>query len=265
MAARHGMAVATICAHLFCLACCDRAVAAPAPDIDEQRIADLVTANHILADQGVLDGFGHVSVRSVKNPRHYYMSRSLAPAMVTKDDIMEFDDDSQPIDQRGRALASERFIHGEAYRARVDVQAVVHSHSPAVLPFSVSSVPLRPLIHTAYFLGFAPTPVFDIRDAEGADNKMLVNSAKTGAALAKTLGTRAVALMRGHGMIVVADTLPWVTSRAIYTQQNAQVELEALALGKPNFLNSYEVNRADRVGRHWELWAAQANAHALKH
>src|SRR5262249_13311477 len=132
-------------------------------------------------------------------------------------------------------------------------------------PFTVTNVPFRPLTHTAYFLGAEPTPVFDIRDAEGQDNKMLVNTAKTGAALAKVLGARAVALMRGHGMVVVADTLPWVTFRAIYTQENARVELQALQLGKPNFLNAFEVNRADRVERHWDLWAAQAKAHALVH
>ena len=237
--------------------------AATLADSDEQRIVDLVAANRILADQGVLDGFGHVSVRSLKNPKHFYMARSLAPAMVTKDDIMEFDENSVPIDQRGRDIASERFIHGEIFRARADVQAVVHSHSPAVLPFSVTDTPLKPLTHTSYFLGFDPVPVFDIRAAEGDDNKMLVSSAPTAAALAKTLGPRAVALMRGHGMVVVADTLPWVTFRAIYTQQNAQVEAEAQKLGKPNFLNRFEVNRADRVERHWDLWKAQAAAREI--
>lgn len=241
-------------------------VAAPvwaAADSDESRIADLVIASRILADQGVLDGFGHVSVRSVKNPKHFYMPRSLAPALVTRADIMEFDENSEPVDAQGRAIASERYIHGEAYRARPDVQAVVHAHTPSVLPFSVTKTPMKPLTHTAYFLGAEPVPVFDIRDAEGADNKMLVTSGKTAAALAKVLGARAVALLRGHGMIVVADSLPWVTFRAIYTKANAEIELEALKLGPVNFLNNFEVNRADRVERHWDVWTLAAKAHAL--
>jgi HCOMODA/2-hydroxy-3-carboxy-muconic semialdehyde decarboxylase len=238
--------------------------AAAMPDTDEQRIADLVSANRILADQGVLDGFGHISVRSVKNPKHFFMSRSLAPAMVTKADIMEFDENSAPIDQKGRDIASERFIHGEIYRARPDVQSVVHSHSHEVLPFTITDTPFRPVIHTAYFLGFDPVPVFDIRNVEGANNKMLVNTMPTAAALAKVLGTRSVALMRGHGLVVTADTIPWATFRAIYTQENAEVLLDALKLGKVNYLNQYEVNRADRVERHWDLWKAQAAQRGLK-
>ncbi len=238
--------------------------AASAPDTDVQRITDLIAANHILADQGVLDGFGHVSVRSVKNPKHFFMSRSLAPALVTPADIMEFDENSAPLDLKGREIASERFIHGEIYRVRPDVQTVVHSHSPAVLPFTITDTPFKPVIHTAYFLGYDPVPVFDIRNVEGADNKMLVNTAPTAAALAKVLGNHSVALMRGHGMVVTADTVPWVTFRSIYTQQNAQILLEALKLGKVNYLNQYEVNRADRVERHWDAWKLEAAARGLK-
>src|SRR5271166_5917518 len=132
---------------------------------ETQRIADLVIANHILANQNILDAWGHVSIRSAKNPRHFYLSRSLAPALVKAEDIMEYDEDSKPIDTRGRALYLERFIHGEVYRARPDVQAVVHSHSPAVIPFSMSpGHPLRPVLHMAGFLP-ARVSVFDHRDA----------------------------------------------------------------------------------------------------
>jgi ribulose-5-phosphate 4-epimerase/fuculose-1-phosphate aldolase len=236
---------------------------APAPavaDTDKQRIADLVVANHILADQGVLDGFGHVSVRSVKNPKHFFMARSLAPALVTQADILEFDENSAPIDQRGRELYSERFIHGEILRARPEVQSVVHSHAAAVLPFSVTKAPLKALIHVAYFLGTEPAPVFDIRDADGADNRMLVNTARSGAALAHTLGGRSVALLRGHGMAVAGTSIREAVFEAIYTQVNARIELEALKLGTPEFLNRFEVTRTERISRQWEEWAAHAEA-----
>jgi ribulose-5-phosphate 4-epimerase/fuculose-1-phosphate aldolase len=237
-----------------------RAQAPPAADTDEQRIADLVLANHILADQGVLDGFGHISVRSVRNPRHFFMARSVAPALVARDDILEFDENSAPIDQRGRELYSERFIHGEILRSRPEVQSVVHSHSPAVLPFSVTGAPLKALIHVAYFLGTQPAPVFEIRDADGEDNAMLVNTARSGAALARSLGDRRVVLLRGHGMAVAGGSIREAVFEAIYTQVNAQIELEALKLGAPKFLNRFEVMRTERIGRQWELWAAHAEA-----
>ena len=149
------------------------ATAAPA-DTDERRIAELVIANHILFDQGVLDGFGHVSVRSVKNPKHFFMTRSLAPALATKEEVFEFDENSQPVDPRGKRMYGERFIHGEIYRARPDVQAVVHSHSITVVPFGTVNVPLRPIMHMA---GFLPqqVPVFEIRDVKGENNGVLIH------------------------------------------------------------------------------------------
>jgi len=242
------------------------------PDTDEQRIDDLVIANHILFDQGVLDAYGHVSVRSVKNPTHYFLSRSQAPMLVTKADIMEFDQDSNPIDQRGRPMYSERFIHGEIFRVRPDVQAVVHSHSPAVIPFGVTGVALRPVMHMA---GFLPqnVPTFEIRDAAGNDNGMLVQDTAVGAALAKALGTSSVVLMRGHGMAVVGPSVRHAVFRAIYTQLDAQIELEALKLGPVVFLNTAEAAKVDAVNegsllsanpRQWRLWQAQAEAHSGK-
>jgi HCOMODA/2-hydroxy-3-carboxy-muconic semialdehyde decarboxylase len=229
-----------------------------------------VTANHILFDQGVVDAYGHVSVRSVRNPRHYYLSRSQAPGLVTRDDILEFDENSTPVDLRGRPMYSERFIHGEILRAHPEVQAVVHAHSPAVMPFGVTNVPLRPLIHMA---GFLPevVPVFEIRNAAGPDNGMLVQDATVGAALATSLGGSPVVLMRGHGMAVVGPSVRHAVFRAIYTQLNAQVELEALKLGPPVFMNPTEGRKVDDVNegslltsnpRQWLLWAAQANARA---
>ena len=237
-----------------------RAAPATIPDTDEGRIAELVHANHILSDRNVLDGFGHISVRSAKNPSHYFMSRSLAPGMVTRDDIMEFDENSQPVDARGRDLYGERFIHGEIYRARPDVMSVVHSHAQAVIPFGLTNAPLKALIHVAYFLGTEPAPVFEIRDAMGPENLMLVNVAKSGAALAKTLGNRSVVLMRGHGMSVAAPTIRDAVFRSLATKTNAEVQTEAMKLGTPVFMNSFEVTRVEGVGRQWEQWVTEADA-----
>jgi ribulose-5-phosphate 4-epimerase/fuculose-1-phosphate aldolase len=229
-----------------------------ASDTNESRIADLVTANHILANERVLDGFGHISVRSVTEPRHFFMARSRAPGLVTREDIFEFDELSAPVRSDGPRMYGERFIHGEIYAARPDVNAVVHSHSPDVLPFTVTAVPFKALIHMAAFLGNSPAPVFEIRDAAGEDNKMLVTENRTGAALAAMLGQRSVVLMRGHGMSVVAASVKDVVLRAIYTQLNARIETTALRMGEPNFLNAFEVERTDPVDRPWEAWAADA-------
>ena len=228
------------------------------PDTDESRLADLVQANRILANEGVLDGFGHISTRSVANPDHFFMARSRAPGLVTRDDIMEFDARSQPVDQRGRTMYGERFIHGEILAARPDVTSVVHSHSPEILPFTVTKAPFQALIHMAAFLGSTPAPVFDLRDVVGADNRMLITENATGAALARVLGARSVVLMRGHGMAVVAPTIKLAVLRSIYTQLNARIEAAALPLGSPKFLNAEEAKRTDPTDRPWEAWAARA-------
>src|SRR5580658_6587864 len=167
---------------------------------DPGLVDDVVTANRILYDQGVVDGFGHVSARHDKDPGRYLLSRSMAPALVTSADIMEFDLDSNPVDARGRTPYLERFIHGEIYKVRPDVMAIVHSHSPAVLPFADTDVKLMPMNHIASFLGAGP-PVFEIRDVAGSGSDMLVRSNIIGAALAKTLGRDSIALMRGHGSV----------------------------------------------------------------
>jgi len=243
-------------AHPLCLVAAALLVAQPVlADTDEQRLADLVLANRILAHEGVLDGFGHVSVRSARNPKHFYMARSRAAALVTREDIVEFDEESRAIDAKGRELYSERYIHGEIFRARPDVQAVVHSHSTAVLPFSLTKAPLKAVIHVAYFLGTDPAPVFDLRAAEGEDNHMLVRSTRSGAALARALGSRSVVLMRGHGMAVAGNSVREAVFKAIYTQVNAQVQAEAMKIGQPVFLNEFEASRTERIDRQWELWA----------
>ena len=235
-------------------------------DTDEQRIDDLISANHILFAQGVLDAYGHVSVRSVRNPSHYFLSRSRAPGLVTRQDIMEFDEDSNPVDGQGRPMYSERFIHGEIYRARPDVQSVVHCHSPVVIPFGVTNVALRPVMHMA---GFLPpvVPIFEIRTVAGPSNGMLITDKGLGAAVAKSLGMSSVVLMRGHGMATTGPSVRHAVFRAIYTQVNAQIELEALKLGPVTFLNPTEAAKVDAVNegsllssnpRQWELWKAQA-------
>ena len=205
------------------------------PDSDEQRIADLVVASRILVQEGVLDSFGHVTVRSLKNPNHYFMPRALPPALVTAKDIVELNLDSVPIDANAPRTNGERFIHGEIYRVRPDVGAIVHSHSPAVIPFSISpDRPLRPVLHMAGFLS-ARVSVFDHRDLSKVDpslrGKLMVNNAKLGAGLAKILGNDSVVLIRGHGNAVVGASLPWAVLRAVYTQLNARVQMDAIALG----------------------------------
>jgi len=234
---------------------------APAPGL----IEDLVAANRILADQGVLDGYGHVSARHEQDPGRYLLSRSLAPELVTAGDIMEYDLDSRPLDPRGRAAYLERYIHGEVYRVRPDVKAIVHHHAPSVIPFGASTVPLRPLYHMAAFLG-GGVPVFDIRAAAGGPTDMLVSSAALGQALARALGEHPAVLMRGHGAVVVGASLPQAVARSVYMEIDARVAAQAIALGgEVRYLDPEEARRAQAVveatlGRPWELWKRKAMA-----
>jgi ribulose-5-phosphate 4-epimerase/fuculose-1-phosphate aldolase len=229
-----------------------------------QLIEDLVAANRILADQGVVDGYGHASVRHDKDPGRYLMSRSLAPELVTAADILEYDLDSNPVDAQGRATFIERFIHGEIYKARPDVKAVVHNHSPSVIPFGVSGQSLRPLYHMSAFLG-GGVPVFEIRDTGGMTD-MLVRNPALGQALARTLGPRPVALMRGHGAVVVGPSIQVAVFRSVYTEMNARLQAQAMALGQNvNYLQPEEAEKAEAtvggtIGRPWELWKRKAMA-----
>ena len=236
---------------------------ASAGPVDPALIEDLVAANRILVDQGVMDGYGHVSVRHPVDPQRYLMSRSIAPELVTAADVMEYDLDSTPVDARGRATYLERFIHGEIYRARPDVKAVVHDHSPSVIPFGVSTTPLRPLYHMSAFLG-GGVPVYDIKTTSGRSTDMLVRDGVLGRALAQTIGQRPVALMRGHGAVIVGASLPIVVFRSVYTETNARLQAQAMALGGPvTYLDEEEARRAEAsvagtVGRPWELWRRKA-------
>ena len=228
------------------------------PGVDPALLEDIVVGSRILADFGVVDGFGHVSARHPTNPNHFLMSRSLAPALVTADDIMEFDLDGNAVDARGRSVFLERFIHAEIYRARPDVMSVVHTHSPGVIPFSVSKVPLRPMYHNPSFLSVG-VPVWDIRKDFG-DTSMLVNNAALGKSLAEALGDKPVALMRGHGDVTVGPTVKMAVFRAYYTDVNAKLQAQAIALGgEPNYLTPGEGVKADQTNfavmdRIWGLW-----------
>jgi ribulose-5-phosphate 4-epimerase/fuculose-1-phosphate aldolase len=228
------------------------------PGIDAALLDDIVTGSRILADFGVLDGFGHVSARDPANPNHFLMSRSLAPALVAADDIMEFDLDGNAVDARGRSLFLERFIHGEIYRARPDVMSVVHTHSPGVIPYTISQVPLRAVFHNAAFLA-AGAPLWDIRKDFG-ETDMLVRNAAIGKDLALTLADKAVVLMRGHGDVTVGPSVKLAVFRAYYTDVNARLQSQAIALGgEPNYLTPGEGTKADAVNlaiidRIWNLW-----------
>lgn len=244
------------------------AVAQPAPvsssQFDRALADDLVAANRILFDQGIVDGYGHVSARDIKDPDHFLLARSTAPGLVTAADIMAFDRNGEAIDPQGRPVYIERFIHSEIYKARPDVKAIVHSHSPAIIPFGVTDVPLRPVYAFGAFLS-GGVPIFEIRDAGGSATDMLVRNHELGAALARTLGPASVALMRGHGDVVTGDSLKQAVFRAIYTEANAKLEADALRLGngRVTFLNDQEaaaatVTSKGIIDRAWELWKQRA-------
>jgi len=233
--------------------------------VDPRLIDDLVAAYRILAQHEVLDGFGHVSVRHDRSPNRFLMSRSLAPESVMAGDLIEFDLDGNAVDARGRALYSERFIHAEIYRARPDVKAVVHAHTSSLIPYGVTSVPLRPVYHMASFIGDG-VPVFDIRKAFGMTD-MLVSDAAKGRSLAQTLGGKTCVLMRGHGVVVVGPAIPFAVGRSIYLDINARIQTQAMALGggKVTYLDPQEAQKMMDAGenrgyeRPWELWKAQAS------
>jgi ribulose-5-phosphate 4-epimerase/fuculose-1-phosphate aldolase len=229
--------------------------------VDPAIIEDLVAANRILADQGVLDGYGHVTIRHPSAPDRYFLSRSKAPAIITAADIMEYDLDSNPVDQAGRLMYIERFIHGEIYKARPDVNAIVHSHSPTVIPFSVSTVKLKPICHMSAFLKH-DVPNFEIRDCDGMTD-LLIRNAKHGSGLAQTLGADNVALMRGHGNVCVGPNVMTAVYRAVYTEVNARLQAQAIALGGPiKFLEPEEcaliTGRKDtNFQRPWAMWKSR--------
>ena len=228
-----------------------------------QLLRDLVIANRILANEGVVDALGHVSIRHPDNSDRFFLSCSRSPELITHDDLMEYDLDCNPIDQRGRPMYFERPIHGTIYRARPDVMSVVHNHSNEVIPFGLTGVGLRPVVHPACGLG-NHVPVWDIRHKFG-DTNMLVTNLDQGRDLAKCLGQGQVALMRGHGCVVVGPNLREAVLTSIYLKVNAKLQCEAMRMGEVVFLSEGEiaktaevVNSENAVTRMWEYWRRRA-------
>jgi ribulose-5-phosphate 4-epimerase/fuculose-1-phosphate aldolase len=236
----------------------------PKLSASRRLIQDLVAASRILAAHEVLDAYGHVSARSDRRRDRFVMSRARAPALATAADMMELDADSEPLPGDRRKGFIERYIHGEIYRARPEVMAVVHSHSPSVIPFGVTRTRLRPIYHMGSFL-WSGAPVFDIRKVR-ADNDLLIRDRPLGQALAGTLGACHCVLMRGHGMTVIGDSVQEAVFRAIYTEMNARLQMNAERLEGPiEFLSDEEGRRATAANRGtlerpWELWKKSALA-----
>jgi HCOMODA/2-hydroxy-3-carboxy-muconic semialdehyde decarboxylase len=230
---------------------------APAAASRQALVDDLVTANRILANEGVLDGYGHVSVRNPADANHYFLARAGAPALVTAADIVEYDLQSNPTSGTGAGYM-ERFIHGEIYKARPDVTAVVHCHCLDVIPFAVTNTPLKPMYHMGYFIGEG-VPVFDIRAAAGITD-MLVSTPALGQSLARVLGRKPAALMRGHGAVVVADSLHVVVAKAYYLNVNARLQLQAMQLHGNGVvgLSPEEAKKAAQTyERSWDAWKSR--------
>ena len=226
-------------------------------------IADLAAASRILAGHGVVDAFGHVSMRHPEAAGRYFMARSVSPALVIPDDIIEYDLDSSPCNADGRGSFLERFIHGEIYKARPEIMAVVHSHSPSVIPFGLVGVPMQAMFHNAAFITCG-VPVFDIHQKFGATD-MLVSDPKKGAALTEVMAGKDIVLMRGHGSVACGPSLQSAVFRAVYTEVNARIQQWTLSLagGRPIAALSAEEGRlADHINRTagiraWELWRRQ--------
>ena len=228
------------------------------PLLHDQALAEkLAIANRILYDQGVVDGFGHISVRHAASPDHFLLSRNLAPGLVTAQDILTYDLNGDLAVPSGQRSYLERFIHSEIYRSRPDVMSVVHSHSQSVIPFGATGQRLRPIFHMSGFLG-SGSALFEIREA-GGNTDMLISSTGLGKALAESLGQHNCVLMRGHGSTTTGTSIEVAVYRAIYAEVNAKLQLQAAALGPINFLNEEEAALAaatteGQVARAWDLW-----------
>jgi HCOMODA/2-hydroxy-3-carboxy-muconic semialdehyde decarboxylase len=229
----------------------------------KEAVADLVAANRILYAEGVVDAFGHVSVRHPEKRDLFLIARSVAPNTVQAEDILEMNLDGGVVGPRQGKPYLERFIHTEIYRRFPDVQAVVHSHSHSVIPFGVTGVRLKPVFHMASFLGDAGAPVFDIRGSIKGVSDLLIRTADLGAALAQSFECGCAVLQRGHGSTVVARSLREVVFRAVYLEVNAKLQAQAMALGPITFLTEGEarlataVNAEAAVSRAWDMWASR--------
>ena len=227
-----------------------------------QLLEDLALANKILVNEGVLDGFGHIRVRNPTNPDRFFIARSMAPALVEVQDIVEVDLEGNVHDVQGRRTYVERFIHSAIYKTRPDVMSVIHSHSPAVIPFGVTGARLRPICHMSGFLG-AVTPVYEIRHSAGENTDLLISNQALGESLAQVLGQSNVALMRGHGSVTVGNEIKQAVFRAIYTESNARLQSEASRFGEITFLTEAEAKATSdmndlHLNRPWEMWKRNA-------
>ncbi len=241
----------------------DTADASAAPS--RELIEELVIANQILFDQGVVDAFGHISVRHDKRPDRFLLARNMAPSRVTAEDIVEFTLDGEAVNANGRKVYLERFIHAEIFRKRSDVMAVIHSHSHSVVPLSVvKGVRLKAIFHMAGFIGQG-APVFEIREAGGDATDLLISNNHLGRALAEHLDGHDIVLMRGHGSTVVGGSIKQAVYRAVYAELNARYQLQAMQLGEVTFLTEGESqacvqNVEGQVQRPWDMWLEQARA-----
>jgi len=225
--------------------------------ISKELIENLVAGSLILAQHGVLDAFGHVSIRHPADPGRYLLSRNLAPELVTSADIVEYDLDSEPIDASAPRGFLERYIHGEIYKARPDVNAVIHTHSPSVVPFGITRTTLRPVYHMSGFLGRG-VPVYDIRKESGRMTDILVREPGHGRDLARVLADKSMALMRGHGNVVVAPDVRRAVHRALYTEVNARQLVAALSFKRPiKYVQPDEAQDPARLGDSWEVWKSE--------
>jgi ribulose-5-phosphate 4-epimerase/fuculose-1-phosphate aldolase len=235
-----------------------------------EAISDLVIANRLIAHLKLVDSFGHITVRNPENPGRYFMSRSRAPGLVTKEDILEFDLNSSPIDLRGFNPYKERFIHGALYRARPDVISVCHNHAHELLPLAVTNTPMRPALHSASVIGHE-VPVWDIRDEFG-DTDLLVTSNEMGDSLAHAVGKGRAALMRGHGSVIAGKSLRDAVFATFYLRLNAEVLIKAMSMGKGvTYLSPGEIDKSGELhsqplsqGRAWEDWCLQAGVGNLQ-
>jgi HCOMODA/2-hydroxy-3-carboxy-muconic semialdehyde decarboxylase len=229
----------------------------------ERLKEELVTANRILAREGVVDSFGHVSARHPDNPGRFLLSRARAPDCIEESDIMEFTLEGEPIDAGGRAPYLERFIHGGLYEARTDVFSVVHNHSPSVIPFGVTGRKLMPLLHMCANIGHQ-VPIWDSRDKFG-DTALLVDSVAMGRDLARTMGAGRTVLMRGHGATILGTSIRQAVFISIYLELNAKLQMQAMAIGEIKFLSAGEVDKIIArtgpysINRAWENWCRRAD------
>lgn len=229
----------------------------------QEAIQEVVHANHILYLKKIVDGFGHVSVRNPENPNTYLLSCNRAPNLVRREDIVELDLDSKPVQDEGKRLYLERFIHGELYKARPDVQAIVHSHSSAMITLAATPVMPKPLFHMAGFL--SRLAKFDIAEATGRDTDMLIRDPELGRHLAESLGPANAVLMVGHGSTVVGGSIEETIYRAIYGEINAAMQIQALGISADiRYLTETEGKLADETNRGqlrrcWDLWVAEVS------